>query len=298
LRVRRRCERERESEYDSWKGSHGRRISRQRTPVEPSQGIDTHAHVFSASAPAVHGARYRPDYEAPLASWRALARASGITHGVLVQPSFFGADNSEMLDTLASDPRRLRGVAVLHPLVDAGTLRKFHAGGVRAMRLNLRGAKNLDYYANDAWRGLFDRVHALGWHIEVFVDSGRLPEVARVLARSPVAIAFDHFGMPGRDERAISATFAAVEELSRTRPVWCKLSGPYRLEGADPQALAARWIDTVGVDRIVWGSDWPWTGHEKSHDYPQLRAALEEWVGPGLVQAVLWDNAARLYRFD
>ena len=70
--------------------------------VKATQGVDTHAHVFSAQAPAVPGARYRPDNAANLADWRARWPAAGITHGVVVQPSFFGGDNREMLDTIAS----------------------------------------------------------------------------------------------------------------------------------------------------------------------------------------------------
>ena len=63
--------------------------------------IDCHAHVFSAHAPSVPGARYRPDYGANVDVWRAQWPQAGITHGVVVQPSFFGTDNREMLDTIA-----------------------------------------------------------------------------------------------------------------------------------------------------------------------------------------------------
>jgi hypothetical protein len=38
------------------------------------------------------------------------------------------------------DPGTLRGVAVLDPHADEETLRRMHAFGVRALRLNLRGA--------------------------------------------------------------------------------------------------------------------------------------------------------------
>jgi predicted TIM-barrel fold metal-dependent hydrolase len=72
------------------------------------QGVDCHAHVFSATAPPVAGARYRPSYAARLAAWRALWRPAGITHGVLIQPSFFGTNNTEMLATIAPTRRAAR----------------------------------------------------------------------------------------------------------------------------------------------------------------------------------------------
>ncbi|HUP28622.1 MAG TPA: amidohydrolase family protein, partial [Usitatibacter sp.] len=62
-------------------------------------------------------------------------------------------------------------------------------------------------------------------------------------------------------------------------------------------ALAARWMDITGPAGLVWGSDWPWTSFEDRNDYRRLREDLGRWVGTALAPAILWDNAARLYRF-
>lgn len=265
--------------------------------AKPSRGVDCHAHIFSATAPAVAGARYRPAYEATVGAWRARWADAGITHGVVVQPSFFGTDNSELLAAIASDPRHLRGVAAVHPLIDDVSLHRMHAAGVRAIRLNLRGIGDWSQYANPKWGALFALVHALGWHVEVFVDPGRAPDVVPILAAIPIPVVFDHFAVPGTDEYAVDATFRTVEKLAASRPVWCKLSAPYRLQGGDPRAFASRWLDIVGPERLVWGSDWPWTSHEDAGDYARLRNALDRWVGARQLSAVLWDNAARLYDF-
>jgi predicted TIM-barrel fold metal-dependent hydrolase len=261
------------------------------------QGIDTHAHVFSATARAVDGARYRPPYEAALADWRSRWAAAGITRGVLVQPSFFGTDNGEMLAAIASAPGILRGVAVVEPAVADADLGRLHAGGVRAIRLNLKAVADYAAYASSSWSALFERLHALGWHVEAFVDAARLPEIVPAFLRSRVAVVFDHFGNPGATPAQADATFVAVASLAVSRPVWVKFSGPYRLGGANPAALAARWLAAVGPARIVWGSDWPWTHHERENDYGRLRAALDDWVGPERARTILWDNAARLYGF-
>ena len=265
--------------------------------VTSTKGVDTHAHVFSAQAPAVPGARYRPGYASQLADWRTCWPGAGVTHGVVVQPSFFGADNREMLDTIASDPRHLRGVAVLPAGIDDRTLARFHATGVRAIRLNLRGARDLREYSSAAWRSFFARLHASGWHVECFVDTGCLAEIAPAFDGSPVAVVFDHFGAPGHEAAVIDKTFAAVRRLAASRDVWVKFSGPYRLEGGDAKEHAARWLQAVGPSRILWGSDWPWTGFEGDTDYSAQRLRLAEWIDPALESAVLWDNAARLYGF-
>jgi predicted TIM-barrel fold metal-dependent hydrolase len=266
--------------------------------VKTKKGVDTHAHVFSAHAPAVPGARYRPDYAAEPAAWRALWPAAGITHGVVVQPSFFGADNREMLDTLAGDREHLRGVAVLWPNTDDETIERFHDQGVRATRLNLRGARDYSEYCTEAWRNFYCRLHERGWHVECFVDTGRLPDIAPAFDGAPIAVVFDHFGAPGNAPNIIKATFTAVRRLTAEREVWCKFSGPYRLEGGDAKEHAARWLEAVGPSRILWGSDWPFTGFEGSGDYASLRARLAEWIPREHEAAVLWDNAARLYGFS
>src|SRR5437868_15328682 len=104
-----------------------------------SRAIDSHAHVFSADAPAVEGARYRPAYAATLQAWRAACSEAGVTHGVLVQPSFFGTDNREMLDNVARDREHLRAVVVVDPSFDAGALAQLARAGAVALRFNLRG---------------------------------------------------------------------------------------------------------------------------------------------------------------
>ena len=262
------------------------------------QGVDCHAHVFSATAPAVAGARYRPSYAARLAAWRALWRPAGITHGVLIQPSFFGTNNAEMLATIASDPSRLRGVAVVDPEIGEAQLTRLHAGGVRAIRLNLRGTADLSSYSAEKWAPVFARAHALGWHVELFLDAGALPRILPLFAQSNIAVTLDHFGSPGETAETIDATFDAAKTLAAGCDVWCKFSAPYRLGGVDPTRLAQRWLGLIGPSRVVWGSDWPWTQHERGMDYQRLREGLDRWAGAAAAPAILWDNAARLYGFN
>jgi len=261
------------------------------------QGVDTHAHVFSATAPPVAGFRYRPAYAATLEDWRARWGPAGITHGVVVQVSFYGTDNSEVLAAIASDPSRLRGVVVVDPSIDDPELARLHEGGIRAIRLNVKSVADYAPFAGEAWKSLYRRIHALGWHVETYVDGGRLPEIAPAFADTPVAVVFDHFGNPGATPEAIDATFAAVTALAREREVFAKLSAPYRLGGANPAGLAARWLEAVGATNLLWGSDWPWTNFESAQDYGRLRSMLGDWAPATLRPAILWDNAARLYGF-
>jgi predicted TIM-barrel fold metal-dependent hydrolase len=253
--------------------------------------VDCHFHVFDAGQAQAH-ARYVPAYDAPLANWQAAAHPHGVQRGVLVQTSFLGTDNSRLVQELTRNPTMLRGVAVVDPGSGAAELAPLHNAGVRGIRLNLAGASH-DMTAWSAAQGLWDALFALGWHLELHTDIGRLPEVlSRVPANLPVVV--DHMAKPD-SVTAGDPTIDALVRRASQAPVHVKLSGAYRLGGRDPLALARLWADELGAGRLLWGSDWPCTNHESEADYGRLLGALFDWMGRGDAQRVLIDNPTRLY---
>lgn len=263
------------------------------------RAIDAHTHVFSATAPAVPGARYRPAYAATVERLRSEWDACGVSRGVIVQPSFFGADNREMLAAIARDPASLRGVAVADPGTACEELAALSRAGVRALRWNLTGVADYGAYARAEWRELLGRAAGAGLHLEVLVDPGRLPDIVAAIDGVPIAVVFDHFANPGRDAAAVERTFAAARALRdrHARPLHVKLSAPYRLHGANPAELALRWSELL-PEHLVWGSDWPWTAHEEGRRFAALLEGPQRWLGADMARRILWDNAARLYGFD
>jgi predicted TIM-barrel fold metal-dependent hydrolase len=257
--------------------------------------VDTHFHVFRAGV-AQAGARYAPAYDAPFASWQAKARPLGVGRGVLVQTSFMGSDNTQLVAELDRWPGVLRGVAVLEPVATLQTLQPLHRAGVRAIRLNLAGVS----HALREWSKaapLWDALALLGWHLELHTDIGRLPEVlAQLPGELPLVI--DHMGKP----EAISAADPTVRALAgraRRASVHLKLSGAYRLGGLDPGELSRLWLGELGAGRLLWGSDWPCTNHETLADYPGLLNSLHEWLGDeAVIETVLSTNPRRLYWGD
>lgn len=253
--------------------------------------VDSHFHVFKAGL-AQPDARYVPQYEAPLQGWQAQAQMLGVPRGVLVQPSFLGTDNSHLLHKLTDNPDGLRGVVVLGPQTPLTELERLHALGVRGIRLNLAGVS----HRLESWQqaaGLWDALLALGWRLELHTDIGALPGV---LAQLPgtLPLVLDHMGKP--DAVCLSdPSIKAVLERTRQSTVYIKLSGPYRLGGRDAHALARLWQSELGNDRLLWGSDWPFTNHEHEAHYLTLFAALRDWVGEDALQAVLVDNPNAVY---
>ena len=260
--------------------------------------VDTHFHVFARSAPVVADARYRPAYDATLQAWRALASAAGVVRGVVVQPSFLGSDNGQLLDALADGGDTLRGVAALDPDTRTAELPSLHRAGVRGFRWNLVGRRDDARERHAGWRALALQAHTLGWHLELHTDPGRLPDALALLPEAPIAVVVDHFGRLPLKPAQWRESFAAVERASRARDVYVKLSAPYRSPGLDRRAAARAWLAAVGEHRLLWGSDWPWTNHEHGQDYSALARRLGDWLGDEVGAAAIDRNAERLFGWD
>jgi len=260
----------------------------------PKNWVDTHFHVFAAGV-ATKGARYVPQYTAGLQDWMTLSQSVGVTRGVWVQPSFLGTDNSLMVSALKTHPQSLRGVAVIDPETDVDELKFLHAAGVRGLRLNLAGISH-DIPEWTRAEAVWHALHELGWHLEVHTDQGALPKVL-VQLPSDIPLVVDHMGKPNQ-ALVSDASVAALLARSQRAPTYVKLSGAYRLGDVDPVTLARVWLNELGADALLWGSDWPCTNHEHFANYPDLLAALESWVGDAHLNQVLSLNPQRLYWSD
>jgi len=264
-----------------------------------SPSIDTHFHVFPADADAVPGARYRPAYAATHEQWEALAEPCGVRAGVLVQPSFLGADNRALLDVLARAPH-MRGVVQLRPDTSADEVASLHAAGVRGVRWNMAGRVNDEAWSHPHWPALLAQVASLGWHLEVHGDVGGMPAALARLPDLPstgIRLVLDHFGKPDPARGSTCATFTAAMSLADHHPVYVKCSAAYRLQGQDPAALLRRWASLLGTDRLLWGSDWPCTNFEQDANYEALHALPSAWAEE-FGEDVPWDANARKVFYD
>jgi predicted TIM-barrel fold metal-dependent hydrolase len=276
---------------------------------------DSHVHIVGPA----HNYPQVPErtYLAGVASVETLKRlgaARGITRFVIVQPSFYGSDNSALLDSLDALGERGRGVAVIKPETsDHSMLQDYAIRGVRGLRINLYSQLG----GPDKLQGIFAAnarvAQEMKWHVEVIAPLPAILDSADVVARSPVAVVIDHYGLHGR-LRPESASGRRFLELLRLPHVWMKQSAPYRncdnpMEThPDPEWLAA--ILAMAAERCVWGSDWPFTAAHDQHRGPMIIAPyrdlsyesvvddfLAALPSPDLVDALMAKNPARLYGF-
>jgi predicted TIM-barrel fold metal-dependent hydrolase len=246
----------------------------------PILGIDAHAHVFSRELDLTTARRYTPDYDATLALYLDNLREHGLSHGVLVQPSFLGTDNSYLLAALQQAPEQLRGVVVVERDISRERLNEMDRQGVVGARLNLMG-KALPDFSEPAWRSFFAHLVELDWHVELHRQVEDLPALIRGLMPFGIKIVVDHFGRPDARLGVDQPGFGELLELGLNGQVWMKVSGIYRLGGSEQQNLnfareALPLLEqSFGSRRLVWGSDWPHTQHEDSVSYGSVVQQLQ-----------------------
>jgi predicted TIM-barrel fold metal-dependent hydrolase len=261
--------------------------------------IDTHAHVFQRGLTLAPARRYAPDYDATLDDYLAMLDGHGIARGVLVQPSFLGTDNSYLLAALRRVPARLRGVAVVDPAVPLATLKAMQAAGIAGVRLNLVGRAAVPDLSAASWRRLLGRVADMDWHVEVHQEAAGLPALLTPLLQAGAKVVVDHFGRPDPALGVDDPGFRFLLDAAASRRVWVKLSAAYRNGG---QQIALDAIPLLraafGMERLVWGSDWPHTQFEHDASALNVHTALATWLpDPDERQTVLVDTPTALFGF-
>lgn len=264
-------------------------------------GVDTHAHIFCRDLPLAANRRYAPEYDALVDTWLAHMERGGLSHGVLIQPSFLGTDNRYIEQALARYPDRLRAIAVIDPDTDEAELDRLDALGFVGIRLNLIGRRLEDFKA-PRWQQLFARLAARRWQVEIQRGLEDLHLFVPDILHSGVQVVIDHFGRPGGLIDTTRADHARSLELFASDRLWVKLSAAYRAQ-ADLQQ-AQQLLETLkrmagGSDRMLWGSDWPHTQFEQSTDYLAQCAFFRELVPDADERRrILVDNPVGLFRFN
>jgi len=272
--------------------------------VLPDEACDAHCHVFGPAArfPFAPERTYTP-VDAPKEKLFALHRLLGISRTVLVQASCHGTDNAAMLDAIAADPERVRGIAMVRPDISEADLKALDAGGVRGVRFNF--VTHLGADANlDAVRATVRKIADLGWHAVVHFDAKKLPDLAPFLREIPVPMVIDHMGRVDASLGVEQEAFRLLLDLMEDERFWVKVCGSERVSRAGPPfhdavPFARRLVETF-PDRVLWGTDWPHPNIKVHMPDDGALVDLLPLMAPtdALMRALLVDNPTRLYWAD
>lgn len=264
--------------------------------------VDTHAHIFAADSELVSGARYRPAADATVEAFIANLDRNQIAYGVLIQPSFLGVDNRQMLHAMAAYPQRLKGVAVVGLDISENALDRLSSQGIVGARLNLFG-QSLPELASPEWQQWLARLGSRNWQIELHCPPAYLRALLPALAAYPGPLVLDHFGRVDSEKGTEDPDYQAVLDLLDPARHWVKVSGHYRLgageRGVDNAHKALQLLLDRGLqNRLVWGSDWPHTQYEQLVEYGTTVDFLHALVPDAKLRAaVLATNACELFGF-
>jgi predicted TIM-barrel fold metal-dependent hydrolase len=219
-----------------------------------------------------------------------------VLFGVIAAPSFLGSYNDYTLDALRQH-RRLRATAIVDPEIDIYSLRAMDADGIVGIRFSLRDYAGMPDLRSPAYQRLLRRVTDLDWHVHLYAEEERIAALAPQLLEAGVKLVIDHFGNPNPAQGENSPGFQAALRALDTGRGWVKISAPYRTPGCDHSALAARLLAEGGAERLLFGSDWPFVGHETKVTYRQTIDWFERFVPDPNTRLEIGRTAARLYHY-
>jgi predicted TIM-barrel fold metal-dependent hydrolase len=253
--------------------------------------VDAHAHVY----------RNPPGHHAPcpIEDYLAVLDRHSVYGALLVQPSFFGTDHSELVAALAAAPSRLRGVGVADQSFTREEMLRLHAAGVRGLRFNFFKGNAADL-STPAWRRVVEMIEPQGWHLELNVRDEGMEGVLASVAGFSIPLTVDHLGRPDAALRSRGPGFRALVAAARSQPIYMKLTAPFRVTlGAAHECLDA-WLGEIGAHRVLWGSDSPWVD---AKDQRPTYAQTLEWLEGRIAsdadrRAVLGLNSRALFGFE
>jgi predicted TIM-barrel fold metal-dependent hydrolase len=267
----------------------------------PKGACDCHAHIVGdrTKYPMSDQRRIEP-FPASQGQYLTMLATLGVERMVIVQPSFYGFDNSCTLAAIVSfGLGRARGVCVVEPDVSVNRLRELDAAGFRGVRFNVvaPGGNPLE-----AMTSLAKKIAPLGWHIQILANHDHWAGLEPLIRDLPVPVVMDHMAYIPANMTRNDPALQAVLRLLDTGRAWIKLTGYRSSVAGYPYADVAplsRLFIKQAPERCVWGTDWPHP-RVKDHmpDEGELLDLVRDWAPEEDMQRrILVDNPADLYGF-
>lgn len=204
--------------------------------------------------------------------------------GAVVSGSFQAFDQTYLVDALQNLGPSFVGVTQLPPSVSDDDVLALDAIGVRAIRFNLRRGGSAEV---GQLQHMAHRFHDLvGWHVELYTDSAKLPELFDTLIALP-SVSVDHMGLSSRG-------FDTLLQLSE-RGVRVKATGFGRVEFNVRRALQD--LYSSNPDSLMFGTDLPSTRAVRPYKDEDIDVIYDA-LGDQGARRVLYENASRFYRLD
>ena len=274
--------------------------------------IDTHLEVWTLDKRFPFHHPERPNLTVPMAApienQVAQMRDFNLKYAVLINPRYYGWDNSYISHSL----HRYPDLFVAHGLIDpedprvADRLRywvKEH--GFQGMRFSPLYHPKSTWLNSKAHYPLWREAEKLGAVFNYYILPHQMPMLEEMAGRFPgVKIVVDHLGKP--DLRAANPwpEFRKMFPLKRFPQVWISASEPYELSIAkdypykDTLPFFKAVYEEFGAKQLIWG-----TGYHRPRWELPMDKELEfvdrylDFFKPGERELMLGQNALGIWRF-
>jgi 2-pyrone-4,6-dicarboxylate lactonase len=270
----------------------------------PAGSVDTHTHIFGpvATYPFSPTRPYTPP-DAPLEMFRSLHETIGVERAVIVNATVHGFDNRVVTDAIAQSGGRYKGVANINNSMTDDQLAALGKAGISACRFaflkRLGGVGDMSVF-----RTLVDRVAAIGWHVDIYLEAGTIREFVPILKALPVTYVVDHMGTISAAKGLDDPEFKALLDLQASDDkCWIKITGLERASAAGPPfhdsvPFAQRLIENA-PDRVIWGTDWPHPNVKIMPNDGDLVDLIPLYAPDAAIQnKLLVTNPERLFKFE
>lgn len=263
--------------------------------------IDAHSHIWTPDTerfPLAAGFR-RANMDPPSFTTEELSQQAipvGVNRVVLIQMSFYGYDNSYMLDAIAKHPAMYRGVAVIDQESNnpAMTMRDLKPKGVRGFRIYPKDRPLDRWLSSDGMKSMWTCGAEQNLSMCCLMDPNGLPALDRMCQQFPeTPVVIDHMCRIGVTGEIPQNDVKALCDMAKHKRLTVKVSAFYALGKKKPPyhdlaPLVKRLYDAFGPERLMWASDSPFQvvdGHtyKASIDLIQsgldfLKAADQDWM--------------------
>ncbi|MGE4337755.1 MAG: amidohydrolase family protein [Pigmentiphaga sp.] len=225
----------------------------------PDGAWDTHFHVYGKGL-----ATTDRTYDPPAAGLDDILRvhdALGIARGVVVQPTVYGTDHTQLCEVLRLSRGRFRGIAIVNDSVCDSSLMELARSGVCGARFNFLAQLGFAISQEEFERST-RRIAELGWITVVHGTAQELMDRATWLEDVATPVVIDHMAHWDLNlDWQRTPTFDFLRRMLDRGNFWMKLSNGDRISRAgrdfhDVIPLAQAFI-AAAPERVIWGTDWP-----------------------------------------
>lgn len=279
--------------------------------------IDAHVHLWNpqsfpipwlAEAPSINHPFGFPEYDEQTQD----IPLSGMVYVEVDVAPQFALLEAEHVVTLASQDSRLLGIVAMAP-VDYGKQVRVYLDALRTLgplvkgvRRNLQGEHDLRFCLQPTFIQGVQLLAEYDYSFDICIRHEQLPAVAELVERCPnVTFILDHCGKPNIREHVLDPWRADLERLATYPNVWCKVSGLlteadlYQWQSADLAPYILHVLKVFGVQRILFGGDWPVVLQAGSYtQWVELVTHLIAHLPEASQRAILGENARYVYHLS